>query len=826
MGGGMAVASGRVTLDNDTFSGNIALGGSGGNGGTGSTFYSGGTGGTGGSGLGGGLYVGGGTATLHNDTFSGNNAQGGSGGQGGPGSTGGSGGTGGSGMGGGLDSAGGTTTLANTLIAQNIVTAGIGGSGGYGGLVYGGYGSAGSASAPDVLGTVASSDHDLIGDGTGFNATTSTGDLIGTSSSPINPLLGSLADNGGLTPTLALLPGSPAIDAGDSNAPGLPSTDQRGYARIAGNAVDIGAYEAQGFLLSLTSGNNQTTHINTAFANPLVVTVTAKDGVDPVAGGQLTFTTPNSGASASLSPGNPVTIASNGTATVNASANGTLGSYQVTADSTGVATAATFTLTNQTTPAVSVADASGPYTGNPFQATGTAVGIDGHTPVLGSFRYDYYDNTTGTDLGSTAPTNAGNYTVTATFTSGDSGYSSGGTAQTPFTISPAATTTSNVSLSSSTAVYGQPVTLTATITNTQTAVIPSGTIGFYNGATELGTATVGANGVATLTLSTLSVGSYSLTASFSDPASNFTSSGSRSAASLTIGKASTTTTLTATTNTTVYGQAVTFTATVAAVSPSVATPTGTVTFKDGSTVLGTVSLSNGSASLTTTHLAVGNHSITVTYNASANFKTSSSTAYPVTVSQDGTTAVVTSSVPNPVYGQSVTLKATVRASAPGSGTPTGTVTFYHGATVLGTATLSNGVATLNTKALSVGSNSITVVYGGNSNFLGTTSPALVLTVNPDSTTTRLTASSTTAAHGTQVTFTARVLPMAPGSGTPTGTVSFWVGSALLGTVNLSNGTAQLMYVFTLPGTYRIKAVYNGDSDFLSSTSSVLTETIT
>jgi hypothetical protein len=117
----------------------------------------------------------------------------------------------------------------------------------------------------------------------------------------------------------------------------------------------------------------------------------------------------------------------------------------------------------------------------------------------------------------------------------------------------------------------------------------------------------------------------------------------------------------------------------------VATPTGTVTFKDGSTVLATVSLSGGSASFTTTHLAVGNHSITVTYHASANFKTSSSTAYPVTVSKDGTTAVITSSVPNHVYGQSVTLKATVRASAPGSGTPTGTVTFYDGTMVLGTS---------------------------------------------------------------------------------------------------------------------------------------------
>jgi Bacterial Ig-like domain (group 3) len=77
----------------------------------------------------------------------------------------------------------------------------------------------------------------------------------------------------------------------------------------------------------------------------------------------------------------------------------------------------------------------------------------------------------------------------------------------------------------------------------------------------------------------------------------------------------------------------------------------------------------------------------------------SSPAYPVTVGQDGTTAVVTSSVSKPVYGQSVTLTAKVTASAPGSGTPTGMVTFYDGITSLGTATLKNGAASINTTPL-------------------------------------------------------------------------------------------------------------------------------
>jgi hypothetical protein len=101
-----------------------------------------------------------------------------------------------------------------------------------------------------------------------------------------------------------------------------------------------------------------------------------------------------------------------------------------------------------------------------------------------------------------------------------------------------------------------------------------------------------------------------------------------------------------------------------------------------------------------------------------------------------------------------------------------------------------------------------------------------LTVNQDKTKTNLVSSSATAAADTVVTFTAMVLLVSPGSGTPTGTVSFWDSSVLLGTVNLSNGIATLSHTFLLPGLYQIKVVYNSSANFLSSTSSVLPETIT
>ena len=85
-----------------------------------------------------------------------------------------------------------------------------------------------------------------------------------------------MQNNGGPTETMALLPGSPAIAAGSVALipPGI-TTDQRGSAHIVNGKVDIGAFEIGGFTITVTSGNNQLTLISTAFAAPLVVTVSS-----------------------------------------------------------------------------------------------------------------------------------------------------------------------------------------------------------------------------------------------------------------------------------------------------------------------------------------------------------------------------------------------------------------------------------------------------------------------------------------------------------------------------------------------------------------------
>ncbi len=282
-------------------------------------------------------------------------------------------------------------------------------------------------------------------------------------------------------------------------------------------------------------------------------------------------------------------------------------------------------------------------------------------------------------------------------------------------------------------------------------------------------------------------------------------------------KASTTTTLSSSVNPSTFGQSVVFTATVTASS---GTPSGTVTFKNGTATLKTVSLSAGVAKYTNTTLAVGTNSITAVYNGSASFATSTSTVVSQVVNKASTTTTLASSQNPSVFGQSVTFTATVKPQF--SGTPAGTVTFKNGTVTLGTVALSGGVAKYTTATLAVGTHSITAVYNGNTSFTTSTSAALSQVVNKATTTTALVSSQNPSTVGQSVTFTATVTPQY--TGTPTGTVTFKNGTATMGTVTLSAGTAAFTTSTLAKGTHTITATYNGNSAFKTS-SAALTQTV-
>ncbi|MGW3269814.1 Ig-like domain repeat protein, partial [Streptomyces sp. NPDC001056] len=519
-----------------------------------------------------------------------------------------------------------------------------------------------------------------------------------------------------------------------------------------------------------------------------------------------------------------------GTATFTTSALA-VGSHSLTAvysgdtdfsGSTSPADVQTVTQAATTTGLTSAPDPSVFGEAKTLTATVTAVPPGSGTPTG---TVDFFDGATllgtGTLVGGTATltTSAlgvGSHSLTAVY-SGDAEFTGSTSPVDVQTVTQAATTTGLTSAPDP-SVFGEAKTLTATVTAVPPGSgTPTGTVDFFDGATLLGTGTLIA-GTATLTTSSLAVGSHSLTAVYSGDA-EFT--GSASPADVqTVTQAATTTGLTSAPDPSVFGEAKTLTATVAAVPPGSGTPTGTVDFFDGATLLGTGTLVGGTATFTTSALGVGSHSLTAVYSGDTDFSGSASPADVQTVTQAATTTGLTSAPDPSVFGEAKTLTATVTVVPPGAGTPTGTVDFFDGATLLGTGTLVGGTATFTTSALGVGSHSLTAVYSGDTDFSGSASPADVQTVTQAATTTGLTSAPDPSVFGEAKTLTATVTAVPPGSGTPTGTVDFFDGATLLGTGTLVGGTATFTTSALGVGSHSLTAVYSGDTDFTGSTSPV------
>lgn len=286
--GGGIVNSGTSTVKSSTISGNSATGSGGAISNNGTVTVTNCTMALNSASFGGGI-LNSGTLMVMNNTISGNSAS----------------------FGGGIDCPTGTTTITNSIIANS----GMGGN---------------------CIGACTGS-YNLVDDntcGAGF-----------TNSLSIN--LGQQGNYGGGTLTIPLLPGSSAIDAGDSatcaDVATVNGIDQRGFPRPAGHC-DIGAFESRGFTLAKTGGDNQGASVSSAFASPLQVSLNEAGGAG-LPGALVTFTAPSSGPST-----NPAiftaTTGANSIASAMAFANGTVGGpYSVTASVPG-ATSVNFSLTN------------------------------------------------------------------------------------------------------------------------------------------------------------------------------------------------------------------------------------------------------------------------------------------------------------------------------------------------------------------------------------------------------------------------------------------------------------------------------------------------
>jgi Big-like domain-containing protein len=411
---------------------------------------------------------------------------------------------------------------------------------------------------------------------------------------------------------------------------------------------------------------------------------------------------------------------------------------------------------------------------------------------------------------------AGSHVIIATY-SGNANFGGSISAALTEVVNPIAATTTTLISSLNPSLVGQAVTFTATVAST-TLGTPAGIVTFTNNGTPMGSATLNASGVATITVAFGHAGSHVIIATYTGNAS-FT--GSSAKLTQTVNPAVTTTVLASSVSPSLVGQSVTFTATVT--DTTTATPSGTVNFTNNGVVMGSATLNgSGVATFTVAFGHTGSHLIIATYAGTADFGGSTSAALTQTVNPiPTTTTVLTSSVSPSQVGQSVTFTATVTAT---SGTPTGSVTFTNNGQPMGSATLNaSGVATITVAFGHAGSHVIVATYAGNAGFIGSNA-TLTQTVNPAVTTTVVASSVNPSSVGQSVTFTATVTDTT--TATPSGTVNFTNNGVVMGSATLNgSGVATITVAFGHAGSHVIIAMYAGTADFGSSTSVTFTQVV-
>jgi autotransporter-associated beta strand protein len=249
-------------------------------------------------------------------------------------------------------------------------------------------------------------------------------------------------------------------------------------------------------------------------------------------------------------------------------------------------------------------------------------------------------------------------------------------------------------------------------------------------------------------------------------------------------------------------------------------PNGTVSFYDGFTYLDEATLDGtGNATLITSALLPGTRNITAVYNGNGSGTRARSQSAIGTHTVSGT-VTTTALVITAATGTAVNLTADVDATA---GIPTGSVIFSEGATVLGTGTMDgNGVAVFTTTNLIAGTHTFTATYPTTAGFYGSVDSATHTVPGSTATATAVSSSAASVTVGVPVTFTATIT----GGTTPTGTVSFLDGGAVIGAGAVASNTAIFTTSGLAAGSHSIRATYNGDADDIPSTSLAITQAVT
>lgn len=425
----------------------------------------------------------------------------------------------------------------------------------------------------------------------------------------------------------------------------------------------------------------------------------------------------------------------------------------------------------------------------------------------------------------------GNHTVQAVY-NGDASFATSASPTETFRVRvPLLASSTSLSVSPSSTVYGQPVTLSAQVSTTSGSGTPTGEVTFSQGGTVYGSAPVDGSGAASVVVANIPVGTHAILATYSGDDEY---AGSASApGSLVVAKADVTVDLTSNDTSTVSGEAVNFGVSVGAQAPGSGLPDGTVQLTvDGNDVGAPVALVGGVANFDpVSSLLVGNHTVAVSYNGSSNFKTGSDSLTQEVSAADTATVVTVSPSPS-AEEQSVTITAHVGAVAPGGGAATGLVSFTANGDPIGASALtpsSGGAqATLETSTLAPGVHEIVATYAGDANYNGSVSPGknhlVIEGAAVVETTTTVSSSQNPSTYGELISFTAQVT--AADSSTPAGAVQFSVDGTDIGIpVEVApDGTAQSpLLASPEPGDHTVIAAfvgnpgYAGSGDFLAQT---------
>jgi CSLREA domain-containing protein len=562
-GGAILVNDGTVTVNNSTFTGNSALDNK----------------------IGGAFFINNGSVTLNNSTISGNSASGGGG--------------------------GGITNYGNLTMTNSIL------AGDNGGECY-----------PDASSC-------------GTNG--ANGNVVGVSIA-----LAPLSNYGGSTQAMLPLPGSPAICAGtqaNATAAGL-TTDQRGLPRTttygAGVCVDAGAVETNYTSVQFASPS-YSGYVNTALSPAPIVTVT--ESGQSIGGVPITLTFAGNGTATGLGPA--TTVAGTGAtfSIVEVSTAGSSDSLSVSVPITASGNAvqptpltasAGLTIGGFTTSTVLSSSLNPSVYGQSVSVYATVTDTGGGPAPTGTvtFTVDGVAQTpvatiAGVATYTTSAFIAGPHTISAKYNGNTNTLASSSLVPFPQTVNAASTTNVVTSSSPNPSNVGTSVTFIATVTAVAPgAGLPTGSVTFTDATTNTtlgqGTLIAGAtNSTASLSITTLTPGPHSISASFTSASTNFSNSTTTSPYNQTVNRYPTVTALGSSLNPSTYGQSVGFTATVTSGGSPVTT--GSVTFTVDGVAGSPVALNaTGQASFSTSALKGGSHTVSASYGQTATYSASTS----------------------------------------------------------------------------------------------------------------------------------------------------------------------------------------------------------